>query len=839
MLNIHDTIIANQLAASNPNVNVWVNASAGSGKTKVLIDRMLRLLLQNVSPSSIVCLTFTQAAVSEMQHRLQSYLEQWVLSSDDVLIQQIQLLDPTLNITSSLLLKARALFNQVLDEPVQIQTIHSFAQHILLGSPIENDIPFGVRLMDDVNTKRLIQLAIQEVFEIEAKGGKLDEVYSVFSSSKLNDIIHKIVDEQAFFRFIFIDGIEAFHQRLIEYLANPRPKNEILNEVEEVLGNLNLSRLNDIVDTSDNDKQWISSLLNAIQLKHFPTLIDLLLTDKGTPRKRLLSKKITDLFPDLTFKLHDLAQQVFNWEQELKKGKAIETTLLVVKVADVFLKHYSQLKNDQGVLDYDDLIFKTLELLSDTEKSATILYRLDRSICHLLVDEAQDTNLFQWKLIDLIVNEFFQSSEHKTLFVVGDHKQSIFGFQGTDPDIFQQIKLYYHDKASLRTWQDVSLDISFRSLQSILDFIDSIFEGERLISSYTKHTAFQKGDGKVIVHPLCKLVENTGENTYQQFVEQVVDQINHLIGSPLLHKGTMRPIQPKDILILIRRRGEHLDALQDQLRKHNIPFSAPMRHLMYENELVRFITHTITCLLQPFDEWTIMQWFLNPLLDLSVEGIQGVIHRLDNPDSLKDRLMNHPIFISIMQTVERYTSLEDLYIRLCIWAQHNLSLDSYSIANALTLLSFLQTWEWNNTHITYTHTEFNHHITAIPLSQLNHTTDDGLRILTVHGAKGLQAPIVMLIDTTQLPITRSMWGRDDANNLLLCISKSSEEFVEYQNLKNQQKANELKEYYRLLYVALTRAENELHVFGCAKGKISEESWYALCAAQYSKSSLHK
>jgi ATP-dependent helicase/nuclease subunit A len=829
MSSLRNAIAANQLAASNPNVNVWVNASAGSGKTKVLIDRMLRLLLQKVSPKTIVCLTFTQAAALEMQQRLQFNLEKWVMLNDMDLTEDLKRLDSTLIISQALLVQARSLFNYVLDEPVQIQTIHSFAQKILYSCPGESQLPFGAKLLDEVNAKRLIQRAIQEVFNVEEQSGELKQVYHLFSYSRFNDIIHKIVEEQAFFRFVFIEGRAHFQEKLKRYLNHPRSEEIIQAEIIAKLKEFDFTKLCDVTNASDNDKVLIANVLKAMAQQSTDMLTDILLTDKGTPRKRLLSKKLSELYPEETLQLNILTQEVFEWDQEVKKSKTIKSTMLVLDVAERFLKTYTKIKNDQGVLDYDDLIFKTLELLSDSSKSTQILYKLDNVVHHLLVDEAQDTNLYQWKLIELIVEEFFQSDQHKTFFVVGDHKQSIFGFQGTDPDIFQHMKHRYYQKPSVRAWEEVSLDVSFRSLQSILDFVDSIFDNQNLITPYSKHRAFRGVGGQVVIHPLCVPSEEPEELLYEKFAIQIGNQIESLIGSSFNDKGVIRAIHPADILVLIRKRGEHLDALQIELQRRKIPFSAPVRQLVYENDFVRFIMHTVTCMVQPLDNYIVIQWLLNPLIGLKEEGMESAIQRVQMGGTLMEDLKSHPIFISIVKATTGYTSLEDMYVKVCIWGIQNLSLEPHHIANALMLLDFLKTWEWVGDRLNYTYTEFTHHVMSLAIPQLNRTAEDAVRILTVHGAKGLQAPVVILIDTTQLPITRNVWVQNDRADLFLCLASSKDETIEYQALKAQQKENELKEYYRLLYVGLTRAENELHIFGCTKGKVMEEAWYTLCS----------
>lgn len=829
MDSVVDTIVANQRAASDPASNVWVNASAGSGKTKVLIDRLLRLLLIGSTPKSILCITFTQAAAIEMRHRLQSVLEQWVILPQADLVQQLQQLDPNLSISNILLTKARQLYNQVLDEPVQIETIHSFAQTILANAYPESNIPYGATLMDDVTMLGVIKKAVAHILDPTHLSAELRDIYNLFSMTKFTDVVEKIRADQAFFRFLLIDGVKKFQLKLQAYLRFPRDETEIFNEAVECLVHIDLpTAATD--ELSDSDQLLTQRLSKAVQSKKFEPICDIVLTDKGTPRKRLLSKKVSQAYPEFSSSIIALADSVFEWDQEIKRGRTLKTTMLVMRLAEAFLKQYTELKHEKGFLDYDDLIFKTIGVLSDPSISQNILYKFDRIIDHILVDEAQDTNIYQWKLIDYIVDSFFQNETHKTLFVVGDHKQAIFGFQGTDPDTFHQIKDYYRRKPSMRAWKDISLDISFRSLQAILDFVDKIFQNHHLIENYAPHTAFHGDGGKVFVHPLCTAGEDASESdVYARFAEQIVGVIQQKIGSKALYKGNPHVIQPKDILVLIRKRGDYLADLQRELTKHQVPFSSPNRQSLHEDQLVQFILQTIIVITQPRDEATLMQWALNPLLGMGSKAIQWAIQRLTQQQELNSFVSNDLRLESIRKSIEMYTSLEDLYMKILIWSKEHLPIDHHHIQNALILLDLLKTLK-SHRGLDLSYSEVLNYVKSLQTPQVNRTDRDALRILTVHGAKGLQAPIVMFVDTTQLPISRGAVRYDEPRNVFLCVSKRKDESLEYDALKTRQKQKELTEYYRLLYVALTRAEHELHVFGTAKTKASDESWYSICSA---------
>ncbi|MDP3936259.1 MAG: 3'-5' exonuclease, partial [Alphaproteobacteria bacterium] len=280
------------------------------------------------------------------------------------------------------------------------------------------------------------------------------------------------------------------------------------------------------------------------------------------------------------------------------------------------------------------------------------------------------------------------------------------------------------------------------------------------------------------------------------------------------------------ILVLIRRRGEHLDQLQKALSDRGIPFSAPNRQMMHEDSLVQFILQTITLIVQPLDHKNVMGWLLNPLVNMKKEGYDFAVQCIVDEKPLVDYMLDHPMFISVKNAAEGYSSLEDVYLRISLWALDHLPVQTHHISNALTLLENINVWQLNG-DFKSTYSELLVYIQTLSMSQVNRAEDDALRILTVHGAKGLQAPIVMIVDSTQLPIVRSVFVTDEVETMFLCTSTSQDETLEYKALKERFKESQLKEYYRLLYVALTRAESQLHIFGATPKKVSEDSWYGL------------
>ncbi len=821
-------VLDSQLAASDPRYNVWVNASAGSGKTKVLIDRILRLLLAGVEPSSILCITFTKAAALEMHERLQLHLERWILATDLELKSLLNAVDPDLQLSSNLLYRARALYNLVLDSSVKIQTIHAFSQQILQGGAGELEAPFGVELGHEIVTQRLAHQTASEILSSKYQDVPT-EIYQLFSRSKFNDVVQAILQDRGFFRFVLMEGVEAFKTRLTTYLKEPRDEVAIDSVFqaycEAVKINFDCLLCSDA--GSDKDREFLNALKHAIQTQNLSAVLPLVLTAQGTLRKRLLSKKLSDLFSFDTNLLIEFASFVYELDQEKKRCHTLRSSVAVITFAEHFLKVYAQKKNNAGVMDYDDLIFRALELLSTPETAEAVLYRIDCRLNHVLIDEAQDTNLYQWKLMDGVVSNLLQSEDHTSVFVVGDHKQSIFGFQGTDPDIFHSIKEFYCSKPATREWKSIGLNISFRSLQGVLDKVDHIFQSSALIQTYSEHVAFRGEGGNCTLYPLVDGSEH--EDGIEVFADQVVGVITNLIGSKRNYGGRVVTVNAEDILILIRRRGEHLDAIQAALREKGIRFSAPNRQMIYDDCFVDLIIRFMVVLLQPLDRANILHMLLNPLFPDMGCPYQLAERHVGEDRALLREVLDYPFVSKAVEAADGYVSLEDLYQRLMVLIEAELKVDAHCVANALVQLDALRNlvWKLGDEAI---HTEILNDVVALGLQQGAVIEKGSVRILTVHGAKGLQAPIVLLVDTTQTPTTREVMMQDAEKSVLLCASGRESEPSEYLALKTEHKESELKEYYRLLYVAMTRAENELHIFGYSSRKVSTSSWYALYSA---------
>ena len=373
-----------QAKASSPFDSVWVAASAGTGKTKVLIDRVLRLLLQTTEPEKILCITFTKAAASEMQNRIHTVLQQWATCSDEVLKQEIFLLAQE-EANNDLLTKARTLFSKVLEAAggMKIMTIHSFCQSLLKRFPLEADVPPHFEVLDNLAADRIKENILSEVLDNKDITQNLQELAYLISTNSLQELLERILQESTKL------------SDLMRYY--PNSLDSVIQSLKQHFNILNYHTENEIINEFFKSEEW-------------PNLKDFYLTKTGTVR----ANKKDDA----------KAQQAYQTNERLKTFKIIKATETLLKIAFRVVEKYQALKAQNALLDFTDLIEKTNAMLSQSSMAAWVLYKLDGGLNHILVDEAQDTSPAQWAIIKALCEEFFSGEdaheELRTLFIVGD-----------------------------------------------------------------------------------------------------------------------------------------------------------------------------------------------------------------------------------------------------------------------------------------------------------------------------------------------------------------------------------------------------------------------------------
>jgi ATP-dependent helicase/nuclease subunit A len=873
---IHSSI--EQRHATSPQHSCWVEASAGTGKTKVLTDRVLNLLLMGAPAEQILCLTFTKAAAAEMANRIQEKLAVWASLTKEELFQELQNL---LNRSpqDQELERGRRLFSTVIDTPggMKIQTIHSFCQTILKKFPLEAEIPPHFKVMDEGKSKELLKESFQHTLKILphslletlSKHASPQQLFGLFCTlshkrPKVNGII------------AHTPSLDALGRKIYDTLKVPF-RHSPLNILEQHLDNTKipyqdlLELLPLLAEGSLKDQKmgmFLQDWLRASPLeraRQFNTYQLLFITTSGEVRKTLIASSIAKKIPTIVSVLTNEAERLQSLEKLYHHSVIAEATEAFTTFILCCFDQYKTLKASDAVLDYDDLIHLTANLFQKPDIAPWVLYKLDGGIQHILVDEAQDTNEYQWQVIGSIATEFFSEEQNpeqpRTLFVVGDMKQSIYSFQGANPAAFQAIKDFFANssKTTNHPWKEVNLSTSFRSTEPVLSLVDNIFQKHPRLSPqgvelpYLSHKAHRvEHGGHVEIWPLMEPQEKEERSTWampdqqiktsnprKDLAQRIAQEIQTWIQTKKILPSKNRPIRPQDIMILVRRRDQFVEELVRALKNCAIPVTGVDRLVLTDHIAVMDLLVLGDFLLLPEDDLSLATILKSPLIRMMENDLFDLAHNRGKRSLwhvLKQRAAEKPIYAEAFALLTDLMNLVDFSspFELYTHVLNTLSGRQKMVARLGTevedaLEEFLNlTLSFSEDHIASLQA-FLSWIREENMEIKRNLEQDGekVRIMTVHGAKGLQAPIVFLPDTTQVPLSRStlFWNDTDPENPLLFWCPKSRFKTDYiKNLHPQ--FDEMAEYYRLLYVALTRAEDQLYICGWQpQNALDTQSWY--------------
>ena len=480
-----------QMSASNPKSSVWVEASAGTGKTKVLSDRVLRLLLAGVEPCKILCLTYTKAAAVEMNERIAKRLSNWAVYSINDLEEDLSKLlgNDFCSVKKDDVIKsARTLFAQILDAPggMKIQTIHSFCQEILKRFPLEAGVSPFFEVLDDRSSKEILQNIKSDVLkktgDADILGQEISYLINSISEFKFPEIMNLITENRS-----KIDALLKKYADITEIIKELEKKMGISSEIteDEVKKNLfffidknEFVKCRDAFLKGGKEDQGRGNVFCQISesnfdYKYYDLYKELFYTQKGEKRAHLARKDAINAYPMILDFMNNELERVEEAENTIKTIKVFRSTKALLYISKNIIDAYNNYKEIYSVLDYEDLITKTRTLLENRENTDWVLFKLDGGIDHILIDEAQDTSPVQWAIVRAITEEFFAGNGafdgqvERSLFVVGDRKQSIYSFQGADPKEFDRMFTYFNKNA--QDFEKVHLDVSFRSTKAIMD----------------------------------------------------------------------------------------------------------------------------------------------------------------------------------------------------------------------------------------------------------------------------------------------------------------------------------------------------------------------------------
>lgn len=902
----------NQLLAANPEDNVWLSASAGTGKTQVLSARVLRLLLrEDVSPSQILCLTFTKAGAAEMANRINAVLARWVRLPATVLARELGHLGADIDPATQE--RARSLFASVLDCPgggLRIDTIHAFAQFLIGNFPEEAGLAPGTRVMDDRSRELLAREVLTDLVEEaeRAHDVRVLDAITLFTTRKDPGSLHKWLMRAADAHDLW-EGPGSWQSpmaaRVRQTLGMPSDADEAWvsqpldpdlfpdDTLMAMLPALDGWKAKTGQEAAAFIRHWLSLDLPA-RIEGAAGFYTTLLKKDGEPRKMEGAAKIDPDFPRWQ---QDIAEALHEHDERRALLACAAIVASALEIGRAFALRWEARKAREGLLDFSDLIRKAAALLGQSEAADWIRYKLDRHFDHILIDEAQDTNQSQWDIVEALIDDFFsgegaREDRLRTIFTVGDYKQAIFGFQGTSPENFARAKTRVHARITAAQqgiragrvnrrepgWQDLDLGQSFRSANVVLDFVNRMidllgFPAFGLDRAPPAHEGAER-PGLVTLWP--PVVPDKGERDDPDesdegevrdwlprhdtlLADRIAQQVQRWINGTepfVLAKGKRRHAQAGDIMVLVRQRKELAAQIVAKLYARGVPVAGVDRLRLGAPLAVKDVLAALRFASQPQDDLSLANLLASPLVGWTQDDLLAHV-----PRQPRQRLWDHltrdaaPPFVAA--TVER---LKDLLRRA-----------DYQTPQALIAWLLTGPWQGRARLVERLGAEANDPLDELVNAAFAYETehwpslagfiawfDAGtgdlkrdsdaasgqVRVMTVHGSKGLQAPIVILADATGAPGEGGDLaleddpldlGPDRKRMVPIPPLNKDERIGPIAEAEDARKAAALQEHWRLLYVALTRAEEALFIGGslnkveARKGVPHDDSWYARLA----------
>ena len=885
-------VVERQREGANAHSNAWVSASAGAGKTRVLRDRVLRLLMAGVRPERILCLTFTKAAAAEMSRRINDELGSWTVADDTALHENLEELFGAPQ-DDAALVQARRLFARVLEAPggMKIMTIHSLCQSILRRFPLEARVVPHFQVMEERDAAEMLDAAKADLLamasdEAASLHGAVAEVAARVHEMRFPELLGDVARARGKFADLLreagdVDGVAAGIGTFLG-IAPGTTEADVVQAAchDDAFEGADLRRVVlALVDGSKGDQargrvigDWLAADVagRAAGLEAYTEAF--IAKTTGAVRKTLVTKPVLKLVPDAAEVLGAEAARLLELRDVARKASLLVANTALMQVAAALIARYEARKVAQGRLDYDDLIAKTRDLLRGEGAAAWVLFKLDGGVDHLLIDEAQDTNPEQWAVVGALVGEFFDGISardeiteglglpERSVFAVGDVKQSIYSFQGAEPRRFGEMRAYLESRADAagRRWSDVDLNFSFRSARPILEVVDKVFESPAAAAGVVdaetslRHTALRDVDaGQVEVWPAIVTDKPEEPEAWKPPVDPVslpgaMEKLADLIAAQIgdwLDSGEMlerqgRPIREDDILVLVRQRGAFVEALVRALKARKVSVAGVDRMVLTEQIAVMDLLALGAFLLLPEDDLTLATVLKTPLLGLDEDALFALAHARGARSlwqTLLARRDENPAFeaaaayladllrrVDLERPYELFAGLLSRGGRERIFAR--LGPDAADPVDEF--LSLALTFEASHTPSMQA---FLHWVVAgeAEVKRDLDQTGGAVRVMTVHGAKGLEAPIVFLPDTTRLPrnLPNLLWYDEGRVPFFLWLPRKEDADSMTLELRERVRQRRDEEYRRLLYVAMTRAEERLYV--CGWNAPGEASWYAL------------
>lgn len=841
-----------QNISSNPNLNIFVSASAGTGKTKILTDRFIRLMLHGTPPQKILCLTFTKAAAAEMKERIMKKLSIWEQMEDDEIRSELgsigeDVSDSCIEYAKSLNKKFKKMYSDL-----KITTIHSLCNEIIRRFYINADL----KILEGYEAKTfflsVIKDAINNAFAMNKSElcGHYKAISDYMNSYNIFNIIASILDR--------IDDSFRPDKRNLYNLHGADLLKSSIDVKYSVISTINkdIENWKNLLKALEGEgaiSLKIYEMINLISLEVIDTddiwnrYIDIFLTKDHNPRQKLVTKNFANNNSDAFYFLTSQQQIAEMFLLSYKKQLNAEINYSLLELVFECKLHLNERKSLNNFLTFNDLISKTLELLKNSPKAPGILYELDYQIDHVLVDEAQDNSKSQWGIIKALTDEFFVGEGardvKRTIFLVGDIKQSIFGFQGASPEEFNKIYEFFLEKT-----RDVNMELSkltmntsFRSTQGILDLVNKVcmFNPMSIPNDEAEHISYRNGSSIIELCPLIECSDDSNSSIWvlPQYYEEdspsnkvacyIASRISEWISSGRIIESKDTPVEPKDIMILVKRRGDLVSAIRRHLSGYGIDVIESSKTLLRDHIITQDIMSLVKFTIDDEDDLNLACLLKTPLFDISEEELFELCYNRNGTlfeKCKKSRFYNDLLYIKkIREDMSILEFLMNIFLtqeKIDLFTNRFGSEAYFVISNIIDVVS---NFEDRYSRFSYDYFVKWFEESDIQLRSAYLEDVNAVKIMTVHGAKGLQAPIVIIADaasTEYSPYENIFWNGDVP--IISIKAEYDDELLKF--LKEEKKKNSSLENNRLLYVALTRAEDELYIVGRKVSRL-KNSWY--------------
>lgn len=881
--------------ACDPARSVIVEACAGSGKTWLLVSRMLRLLLAGAQPAELLAITFTRKAADEMRERLIRLLRQFALEKDDEkLLGELTVRGLTHDQALQKLPEARELYAKVLSSPhgLSVDTFHSWFIRLLQVAPLASGIPHGLALAE--STAEIAEAAWLRFMQSlnDAANAPLRDalmtVYEIAGDWSGKELVDAFVDKRVEWAIVNDNGDPL--QQLIDTCGKDGERDARLSLWEDGLLYQRIEDIARLFGQGTPAQQEVAvqietALTAGPGLEAFDLLCDAFLTKGGEPRSKKLTKA-------QTAKMSDAEQDGFYAEwaalcDELISLRARSAELTVRRLNEAMfaigaavIGHFNAIKADQRKMDFADLELYARRLLDNPEHAAYLHSRIDARYKHVLIDEFQDTNPLQWQVVRAWLEAYDDDGHRPSVFIVGDPKQSIYRFRRAEPRVFHSARelLRQQQAANLRT------SVTWRNANAIVQVLNQSMRGNRLYDAQGTRSAHTgavwrlplvRGDkaadaiaeGFVLRDPLTEPPVEADDLRRQQEGELVGHALRQARAQCALEG---EPLKWSQMMILVRSRT-HLQSYERGLRAAGVPFISSRAGGLLETLEAGDLIALLRWMTMPADDLALAQVLKSPigacgdddLIALAAQGGEGSwwhrTQRMVDEGRASAALARVHALLQSWTQVSHQLPVHDLLDRVLHDGE---LLQRYAIASPpemrAQVLGNLQAFVALSLELDAGRypsiARFLEHLRRKQRGSEQDAPDeadidaalDAVRIMTIHGSKGLEAEVVAVMGANH-----SDGGKDKAG--VLCVwppeepapqhfsvfGKAAERGAARNNHFGKEEADRQQENWNLLYVAATRARQLLIISGVHGGKddangVKEGSWYErlLCADEY-------